>query len=50
MIQSASVTKETVLVVGGDTLTIDGRVVGKTAEKYITITQSGRMAAKGRRK
>lgn len=50
MIQSASVTKETVLVVGGDTLTIDGRVVGKTAERYITITQSGRMAAKGRRK
>lgn len=42
--------QERVIVIEGDTMVIDGREVGKTAERYITITQSGRMAAKGRRK
>lgn len=42
--------QETVLVVEGDPIMIDGREIGRTAERYITITQSGRIAAKGRRK
>lgn len=36
-------------VVEGSPVILDGRIIGQTAERYITITQKEMMAAKGRR-
>ena len=36
------------IIIDGDTLTIDGKVIGKTAVKYITGVQVGAMKTKGR--
>lgn len=35
------------IIIDGDTLTIDGKVIGKTAVKYITNVQTGALTAKG---
>lgn len=37
------------IVVEGDSIILDGKVIGKTATKYITTTQTNASAAKGRR-
>lgn len=37
------------IVVDGDTITLDGKAIGKSATKYITYTQAGSAASKGRR-
>ena len=47
-IQSASVTRESTIVVEGDQIVLDGRVIGKTATRYITNTQKGNRKVKGK--
>ena len=49
MVQSASITRDEVIVVNGDTIMLDGKVIGKTAAKYISTSQRAASAAKGRR-
>lgn len=38
-----------VIKVDGDKIILDGKVIGKTADKYINVKQSGNAAAKGKR-
>lgn len=40
---------EKMIVVEGDTITLDGKAIGKSVTKYITTSQSNSAAAKGRR-
>lgn len=40
---------DTTIVVDGDTIVLDGKAIGKSAQKYITGTQISRAASKGRR-
>lgn len=49
IVEGASVSGTSTIVVDGDTITLDGKAIGKSATKYITATQSAGMAAKGRR-
>lgn len=49
MIQAASVPTGQTIVIEGDKMILDGKVIGKTATRYVTITQKNAMAAKGRR-
>ena len=41
--------RSTVIKVDGDTMILDGKIVGKTAAKYINVQQAGNAAAKGQR-
>lgn len=45
----AAYTRETMIMVDGDSLILDGKVIGKSATKYITYTQAGLATSKGRR-
>lgn len=40
---------DTVVVIDGDTIVLDGKAIGKSAQKYITGTQISNAAARGRR-
>lgn len=41
--------RSTVIKVDGDTMILDGKIVGKTAAKYINVQQAGNAASKGQR-
>lgn len=49
MADSASYSREMMIVVDGDTIALDGKTIGKTATKYITTGQVAGAAAQGRR-
>lgn len=49
MVQSASIPANRTIIIQGDTMILDGEVIGKTAERRITNGQVSTQAAKGRR-
>lgn len=49
MADTASCSREMMIVVDGDTIALDGKTIGKTATKYITTGQVAGAAARGRR-
>lgn len=49
IIKGASVSNTSIMMIDGDTITLDGKAIGKSATKYITTTQAAAMASKGRR-
>ena len=49
MVQSASIPANRTIIIQGDTMILDGEVIGKTAERRITNGQISTQAAKGRR-
>ena len=49
IVEGASVSGTSTIVVDGDMITLDGKAIGKSATKYITTTQAAAMASKGRR-
>ena len=49
MVQSASIPATRTIIIQGDTMILDGEVIGKTAERRITNGQISTQAAKGRR-
>lgn len=46
-IEAASVTTSGMILVEGDVITLDGEIIGRTAEKRITSNQVARLKAKG---
>lgn len=46
-IEAASVTTSGMIMVEGDVITLDGNIIGRTAEKRITANQVSRLKAKG---
>ena len=49
MVQTASIPATKTIIIQGDTMILDGEVIGKTAERRITNGQISTQAAKGRR-
>ena len=49
MIDSAAVSRESTIIIEGDSIIVDGNVIGRTAEKCITAGQVARLKAKGAR-
>ena len=50
MVESAAATNNQMITIEGDTIILNGEVIGKTAERVISTGQRNAMAAKGRRK
>lgn len=49
MVQSAATPTGQIMVIEGDKIYLDGKEIGRTAERYITLNQRNAMTAKGRR-
>lgn len=49
MAESAAVQKQNMIVVEGDSIILEGKVIGRTATKYISAMQGNKAAAKGKR-
>lgn len=49
MVQSAATPTGRAMVIEGDKIILDGKEIGRTAKKYITLNQRNAMASKGRR-
>lgn len=47
MIDSAAVSRDSTIIVEGDQIVLDGKVIGRTAEKRISAGQVARLKAKG---
>ncbi len=47
MIDSAAISRDGTIIVEGDQIILDGKVIGRTAEKYISTGQTARLKAKG---
>ena len=47
MIDSAAVSRDSTIIIEGDSIIVDGKVIGRTAEKRITAGQVARLKAKG---
>ena len=47
MIDSAAISRDGTIIVEGDQIILDGKVIGRTAEKHISTAQTARLKAKG---
>lgn len=47
MIDSAAISRDETIIVEGDQIILDGKVIGRTAEKHISTAQTARLKAKG---
>lgn len=47
MIDSAAISRDGTIIVEGDQIILDGKVIGRTAEKHISTSQTARLKAKG---
>ena len=47
MIDSAAISRDGIIIVEGDQIILDGKVIGRTAEKHISTAQIARLKAKG---
>lgn len=47
MIDSAAISRDGTIIIEGDQIILEGKVIGRTAEKYISTGQTARLKAKG---